>query len=137
MEAERNASLLAEYHELYELQRKRLESTIKSLIEERDLWIRTSYSIAFKVTNENKLNTAKRLNIAEKSWAKLAKHFSILLSDHDTKDLIETQKLIESWKNTIEEIRTEVCSNELLVKKTIEKTRLDLVELKNLLKNSL
>lgn len=37
-----------------------------------------------QVTEEYKLNTAKRLQVLEKSWVKLASHFTILLSDRDT-----------------------------------------------------
>jgi hypothetical protein len=48
-EAQKNASLLNEYHEIYELQRTRLEKTIDTLTDERELWIQTAYSIALKV----------------------------------------------------------------------------------------
>ncbi|CAF0722793.1 unnamed protein product, partial [Brachionus calyciflorus] len=135
-DAEKNASLLAEYHELYELQRKRLEAAIKSIIDERDLWIKTSYSIAYKVVVENKLSTAKRLNIAEKSWSKQGKHFALLQSDRDTKDVIEIQKLIENWKESLNELRNEIVTKERDLKRSIEKTRNDLIELKKYLKQN-
>ena len=48
-EAQKNASLLAEYHELYELQRRRLESQVFMLTEERELWSTAAYSLAMKV----------------------------------------------------------------------------------------
>ena len=48
-EAQNNASLLNEYHEIYELQRKRLEKSIEAITDERELWIQTAYSIALKV----------------------------------------------------------------------------------------
>lgn len=40
---------------------------------------------------EHSLNTAKRLHVAEKAWAKLANHFTILLSDKDTEMLTKLQ----------------------------------------------
>lgn len=49
-EAQKNASLLAEYHELYELQRRRLESQVFMLTEEREIWSTASYCLAMKVT---------------------------------------------------------------------------------------
>ena len=49
-DAQKNASLLAEYHELYELQRRRLESQVFMLTEEREIWSTASYSLAMKVT---------------------------------------------------------------------------------------
>lgn len=48
-EAQKNASLLAEYHDLYELQRKRLETSVHLLTEERELWSNAAYSLALKV----------------------------------------------------------------------------------------
>ena len=52
-EAQKNASLLAEYHELYELQRRRLESQVFMLTEERELWSTAAYSLAMKVRVTN------------------------------------------------------------------------------------
>ena len=48
-DAQKNASLLEEYHELYELQRKRLEKSILLLTDEREVWTKAAYSIALKV----------------------------------------------------------------------------------------
>lgn len=48
-DAQKNASLLAEYHDLYELQRKRLESQVFMLAEEKELWGQAAYSLALKV----------------------------------------------------------------------------------------
>lgn len=66
----------------------------------------------FKITEENKLVTAKRLNLAEKLWSKLAKHFSLQISDRDIKDLAEIQKYTENWKELLDEIRNCVLENE-------------------------
>lgn len=40
---------MAEYHELYELQRRRLEGQMSQLYDERDLWRKATYSLAVKV----------------------------------------------------------------------------------------
>lgn len=48
-EAKKNASLLTEYHDLYELQRRRLEKLVDNLTEERELWCNSAYSISLKV----------------------------------------------------------------------------------------
>jgi len=97
-EAQKNAMLLNEYHEIYELQRKRLEKALEEIAEEREMWIITAYNIALKITEENKLVTAKRLNLSEKSWSKLAKHFSLFIGDYDTKDLVNQYVVKESEK---------------------------------------
>ena len=49
-ESQKNASLLAEYHDLYELQRKRLETQVFMLAEEKDVWSTAAYSLALKVS---------------------------------------------------------------------------------------
>ncbi|XP_078323463.1 axonemal dynein light chain domain-containing protein 1-like isoform X5 [Crassostrea virginica] len=102
-EAQKNASLLAEYHDLYELQRKRLETSVHLLTEERELWSNAAYSLALKVTEEANLTTAKKLHVSEKSWAKLATHFTILLSDKDTELLTNLQTHVEKWRDLVEE----------------------------------
>ena len=48
-DAQKNASLLTEYHALYELQRKRLEKQVVMLTDEKELWSTAAYSLALKV----------------------------------------------------------------------------------------
>ena len=69
-----------------------------------------------------------------KSWFKLAKHFAILQSDKDTRDVIEIQKLVENWKAILEEIKNEIVEKENGLRKSIEKTRNDIIDLKKYLK---
>ncbi|XP_013413823.1 axonemal dynein light chain domain-containing protein 1-like [Lingula anatina] len=49
VDSEKSASLLAEYHDLYELQRIRLEKLVTMLSEEKELWSTAAYSLALKV----------------------------------------------------------------------------------------
>ncbi|XP_033732804.1 axonemal dynein light chain domain-containing protein 1-like isoform X2 [Pecten maximus] len=112
MEAQKNASLLAEYHDLYELQRKRLEGQVFMLTEERELWSQAAYSLALKVTEEANLVTAKRLHVSEKSWAKLATHFTILLSDKDTELLARLQGHVEKWRDLVEDFNMVLIARE-------------------------
>ena len=78
------------------------------------------------------MNTCKRLNLIEKSWFKLAKHFTLLLSDRDTKELMAIQKLIEEWKTAIEETRVEVVSKENRLKIELANCKSDLDSLRSL-----
>ena len=50
-ESHKNASLLAEYHDLYELQRRRLQGQVQQLSEEREIWSTAAYSLALKVNH--------------------------------------------------------------------------------------
>lgn len=52
LESQKNASLLTEYHELYDLQRKRLEKQANVVAEERELWRDAAQMIALKVKRE-------------------------------------------------------------------------------------
>jgi hypothetical protein len=132
-EAQKNAMLLNEYHEIYELQRKRLEKALEEIAEEREMWIITAYNIALKITEENKLVTAKRLNLSEKSWSKLAKHFSLFIGDYDTKDLVRIQNLMNSWKNSIDEIRENIIINENDTLNNLRLIKADIDKLKSLI----
>ena len=49
MESQKNSGLLAEYHDLYELQRRRLEKQVSMLAEEKEIWSTAAYSLALKV----------------------------------------------------------------------------------------
>lgn len=54
------------------------------LTEERDLWSSAAYTLSLKVTDKHSLNTAKKLHLGEKAWAKLSRHFAIFLSEKDS-----------------------------------------------------
>ncbi|XP_071802778.1 axonemal dynein light chain domain-containing protein 1-like isoform X1 [Asterias amurensis] len=97
-ESEKNAGLLAEYHELYELQRARLETQVIALSREKELWSGAAYNLALKVTEANSLSTARRLHISERAWSKLANHFTIVLSDRDTDQLSQLQGYIATHR---------------------------------------
>ena len=58
--------------------------SIDKLTEERDLWSSAAYTLSLKVTDKHSLNTAKKLHLCEKAWAKLSRHFAIFLSDKDS-----------------------------------------------------
>lgn len=105
-ESQKNAGLLAEYHELYELQRRRLEGQLASLGTEKEIWSTAAYSLALKVTEEHSLSTARRLHVCEKSWSKLANHFTIMLSDQDTAQLTQLQGYVDHWREIISEFHT-------------------------------
>lgn len=122
-EAQKNASLLSEYHGLYELQRRRLEKQVSMLTDERELWSNAAYSLALKVTEEANLTTAKRLHVSEKAWVKLASHFTILLSDRDTQVLTNLQGHVERWRDLVEEFKTVQNQREVEMKNNIKSIR--------------
>ncbi|KAM8805416.1 axonemal dynein light chain domain-containing protein 1 [Eudromia elegans] len=79
-EAEKNANLVEEYRELYELQRTRLEEQILLLSQERDIWSSAAYDLALKVIDRNRLILARKLYVSEKTLFKVLKHFIVLLA---------------------------------------------------------
>ncbi|XP_056385353.1 axonemal dynein light chain domain-containing protein 1 isoform X2 [Hyla sarda] len=99
--AKKNANLLEEYRELYELQRSRLERQLVHLTEERDLWSAATYRLARKVIEENGLQLARRLYMNEKTWTKIVRHFLVLLASNDAKDLCEIQQITERWRDHV------------------------------------
>ena len=100
-ESQTNANLVDEYHDLYELQRHRLEDNVQTLSQERDTWSNAAYSMALKIMSLNSLTSAKRLHVCEKSWAKLASYFAVLLNDNDSGYLSKLQQHVEKWRSLI------------------------------------
>ena len=80
-------SLLDEYHELYELQRKRMEEQLSHMTYEQDLWKQAAYDLSWRVASEFNLLSFQTLQLNERTWCKLAGHFIIILSSKDTKQV--------------------------------------------------
>ncbi|KAM9324756.1 axonemal dynein light chain domain-containing protein 1 [Gastrophryne carolinensis] len=117
--AKKNANLLEEYRELYELQRSRLEKQVLYLTEERDLWSSATYMLARKVIESNHLHLARKMYLSEKAWTKIVRYFLVLLASNDSKDLSEIQQTTEKWREHMtrfdqEVKRTEESSREKL-----------------------
>ncbi|XP_051041700.1 axonemal dynein light chain domain-containing protein 1 [Phodopus roborovskii] len=108
LEAEKNAKIVEDYHDLYTLQRGRMENDIKLLMTERDIWSSATYELALKVIERNRVIMAKKLYLSEKGWNKYAKHFIIMLSTKDTADLQVLQNLTEKWKTLVNRFKQEV-----------------------------
>lgn len=111
-ESEKNASLISEYHDLYELQRKRLEGLVGKLTEERDLWSSAAYTLSLKVTDKHSLNTAKKLHLCEKAWAKLSRHFAIFLSEKDSIQLERLTGHVQKWRELSDKFNKMLDSSE-------------------------
>jgi hypothetical protein len=81
---------VSEYHDLYEMQRHRLEVQVTQLINEKELWHKAAHRLAAKVAHQRNLKTSQRLHLNEKAWSKLAAHFAVVLSDRDTQQVYST-----------------------------------------------
>ena len=79
--------MLTEYHELYELQRRRLEDVLSQVAYDQELWQQAAYELSWKVAEEYDIQTLQRLQLSEKAWCKLAGHFAILLSSENTRQV--------------------------------------------------
>uniref|UniRef100_A0A8C4SSZ3 Uncharacterized protein n=1 Tax=Erpetoichthys calabaricus TaxID=27687 RepID=A0A8C4SSZ3_ERPCA len=111
-------SLVAEYHELYELQRRRLEAQVSRLTEERDLWSRVTYSLALKDTED--LN--KVIQLVDK-WKDLVYQCNRELeqawdSGREKIKLIEAD--ITKWHAHFNEVSVILFNSQML---TVESTR--------------
>ncbi|XP_036129373.1 axonemal dynein light chain domain-containing protein 1 isoform X1 [Molossus molossus] len=120
LDAEKNAKIIEEYHDLYTLQRGRMENDIKQLMAEKDIWSSATYDLALKVIERNRVILAKRLYLNEKGWSRYAKHFIILLSNRDTSDLAMLQKLTHKWTDLVSKFRHEVEGNEESTRKKLQ-----------------
>ncbi|KAI6653211.1 Axonemal dynein light chain domain-containing protein 1-like isoform X2 [Oopsacas minuta] len=111
-ESEKNAGLLTEYHELYELQRRRLEGVTLKISSEKELWQQTAYDLALKVSDEYNLYTIRQLQLNEKKWYQLAGHFIVLLIQTDTQKLFDIELQVNEWKDEFSTFSTELIRRE-------------------------
>nr|XP_055175523.1 axonemal dynein light chain domain-containing protein 1 [Nyctereutes procyonoides] len=135
LDAEKNAKIVEEYHDLYTLQRERMECDIKQLMAERDLWSSATYELALKVIEKNRVILAKRLYLNEKAWNKFAKHFIILLSTKDTADLALLHKLTQKWRSLMNKFKKEVEQNEESTREKLQTVKDGLSKWQELLRN--
>ncbi|XP_041063701.1 axonemal dynein light chain domain-containing protein 1 isoform X1 [Carcharodon carcharias] len=98
LDAQKNANMLDEYHQLYELQRKRLIAQVNALTQEKDWWNEAAYSLALKVIEEQNLKLVHDLQVSEKLWVKISQHFAALLGTKDAEDQTELQQITEHWR---------------------------------------
>ncbi|XP_030731194.2 axonemal dynein light chain domain-containing protein 1 isoform X1 [Globicephala melas] len=136
LDAEKNARIVEEYHDLYTLQRGRMESDIKQLMAERDIWSSATYELSVKVIERNKVMLAKRLYLNEKGWNKYTKHFIILLSTKDTADVALLQKLTEKWRNLVNKFKQEVEENEESTREKLQSVKDGLVKWQQFFRNN-
>ncbi|XP_001488408.1 axonemal dynein light chain domain-containing protein 1 isoform X1 [Equus przewalskii] len=136
LDAEKNAKIVEEYHDLYTLQRGRMESDIKQLMAERDIWSSATYDLALKVIERNRVILAKRLYLNEKGWNKYAKHFIILLSTKDTADLALLHKLTQKWRNSVNKFKQELEQNEDSTRETLQFVKDGLVKWQQFFRNN-
>ncbi|XP_033873479.3 axonemal dynein light chain domain-containing protein 1 isoform X1 [Acipenser ruthenus] len=98
---EKNVDMVSEYHDLYELQRCRLESQVTHLTQERDLWNSTTYKLALKLIEDNNLHLARKLNVSEKSWTTVSAHFTVVLMFRDTADMNRILQITDPWREQL------------------------------------
>nr|XP_020467719.1 axonemal dynein light chain domain-containing protein 1 isoform X2 [Monopterus albus] len=96
-----NSDVVQGYHELYELQRARLEAQLVQMTEERDCWKQLTFCVAFKVISVKKLQLVSQLHVCEQSWFKTAEHCVLYLTSKDTDNLNIILELSDHWKEQL------------------------------------
>ncbi|KAM6962492.1 axonemal dynein light chain domain-containing protein 1 [Aplochiton taeniatus] len=97
-QSQRDSDTVLEYHNLYEMQRARLETQVAQLTDERDRWSKVTYNLALKVIKIHNLQLANRLHVSEQTWTKTAEHFTVFLTSKDSEDLNRIKLLTDQWK---------------------------------------
>ncbi|KAG8003143.1 Axonemal dynein light chain domain-containing protein 1 [Nibea albiflora] len=96
-----NTDVVQGYHELYELQRSRLEAQLLQMTKERDYWSQVTFCLAFKVISMRNLKLVSQLHISEQNWSKTAEHCNLYLSSKDTEDLNIIMEVTDKWKEKL------------------------------------
>uniref|UniRef100_A0A8B9CBR7 Axonemal dynein light chain domain containing 1 n=1 Tax=Anser brachyrhynchus TaxID=132585 RepID=A0A8B9CBR7_9AVES len=103
-----SSSLLEQYRELYELQRRRLEDQVLLVAQERDIWSSAAYDLALKIIDRNQLTLVRRLDVSGKTLTKVLKHFIVLLASKDTRDLADLQEEAEQFREMLGRVGAEI-----------------------------
>uniref|UniRef100_A0A8C4H9N1 Axonemal dynein light chain domain containing 1 n=1 Tax=Dicentrarchus labrax TaxID=13489 RepID=A0A8C4H9N1_DICLA len=105
-------SVVQGYHQLYELQRGRLEAQLLQMTEERDYWSQLTFCLALKVISVKKLQLISRLHISEQNWSKTAEHCSLYVTSKDTEDLNVIIELTDYWKEQLTALMSQLKKTE-------------------------
>ncbi|XP_059944526.1 axonemal dynein light chain domain-containing protein 1 isoform X3 [Mesoplodon densirostris] len=89
LDAEKNARIVEEYHDLYTLQRGRMESDIKQLMAERDIWSSATYELSIKDTADLAL-----LQKLMEKWRNLVNKFrqEVEQNEESTREKLQSVK---------------------------------------------
>ncbi|XP_036612225.1 axonemal dynein light chain domain-containing protein 1 [Trichosurus vulpecula] len=127
--AEKNARIVEEYHDLYTSQRLRMEADFKQLTSERDIWSSATYDLALKVIKKNNLILTRRLHLNEKAWNKYVTHFIVLLASQDAADLSQLQKATQQWRSLFRNFKYDLETNENNIKERVNFVKNTLIKL--------
>jgi len=111
-DSKENARLVEEYHTLYELQRKRLETSINILTEEKEMWAKSAMSLSKKIVASNELVTSKKLSVTEEGWYNVAMELNAQLKNADQQNIEDVQKYVQNWKETITDVGSSIDEND-------------------------
>lgn len=100
-QTQNNSEVVQSYHELYELQRSRLNTQLLQMAEERDLWSQFTHCLALKVITVKDLQLVSQLHASEETWHETAEHCSIYLTSKDTEDLKALTDTAHYWKEQL------------------------------------
>ncbi|XP_074078250.1 axonemal dynein light chain domain-containing protein 1 [Macrotis lagotis] len=135
--AKKSAKIVEEYHDLHTSQRLRLETDIKQLTSERDIWSSATYDLALKVIKRNNLILARRLYLNEKAWNKYVTHFIVMLATQDATDLSLLQKATHQWRNLFIDLKHDMEQNEDSIRQSVNFTKNILLKLQKLLEKTI
>ncbi|KAM8889021.1 axonemal dynein light chain domain-containing protein 1 isoform 2-T2 [Synchiropus picturatus] len=85
-------------HEIYELQRSRLQAALLKMTKERDCWSRTAFCLALKVISAKRLQQVSELHLSERSWFKTAEHCGLYITTKDADTLDVVMELTDQWE---------------------------------------
>ncbi|XP_040896473.1 axonemal dynein light chain domain-containing protein 1 isoform X2 [Toxotes jaculatrix] len=100
-QAQTPSDVVQGYHDMYELQRGRLEAQLFQMTEERDGWSQITLCLALKVISVKKLQLVNQLHVYEQSWFKTAEHCILYLTSKDAEDLDIIMKSADHWKEQL------------------------------------
>lgn len=93
--------VLEEYHKLYNMQRSRLEDTIRVIELEKSQWIDAATALALRVAIDTSAENLIALQKKEQVRYRISTHLIVSIAEGDHEDLGDIERQIEDWRNRL------------------------------------
>ena len=107
-EAESAEESREEFHNLYKLQRVRLEQSLRVAEKEKRLWVDAATHLAMRMGKEYGMPDFLALQKCEEGRLRITNHIIVLVGDHNNTDLLSLEQKVDEWRFKITKISKEI-----------------------------
>lgn len=107
-EAESAEESREEFHNLYKMQRERLENQLRQSEKEKRLWVSAATNLALRMGKEYGMPDFLALHKCEEGRLRITKHIIVIISDNNNSDLRSVEHKVDDWRFKATQISKEI-----------------------------